>query len=557
MTHVLPLGTQRPDYPGNPLPGWVQELREHQVTAVREIVQRYRDGADVVFLDAPVGSGKTLIGELVRRELGVPKALYICTDKGLQDQMVGDFPYARVLKGRANYVPIEPVGDVTCEDCTISGDIRMCAWCPQPLDCPYTVARTQALGTRTGGQWTGAAELAVLNTAYLLTAANRAHMIPRYPLVIADEADMLEGSLIGFTEYHVPKWIAKRAELTMPRKGAHRKTLAEWFLDAEARIQNTLESGTQNGTLDPKDQRRMQRFLAETRQCGQYVAQDVTNPIIGDDGVAIERMIRDYGSDQWPVETLKMRPITVSNWGPKNLWRHGKKWLCMSGTIISADEMADSLGLPLTYETVEVPSTFPVANRPVILAPVANVTRKATDRDYQALATAIERIAERHAGRILVHTTSYALTHRLFGAVDLGRRKKFSYAEAGQKHLALNQYLHTPGAVLFAPSLARGVDLAGDKCEVQIIVKCPFPSLGDPQVSRRLHLPGGQMWYSVRTVRDIVQMTGRGVRNEHDTCTTYILDAQFTRNVWGKNKHLFPKYFAEAVREHEDIRWLL
>lgn len=84
---VLPLGTARPDYPGLPLPSWVQSLREHQVTAVREIVEAFED-VDVVFLDAPVGAGKTLIGELVRHEMNVDKGLYVCTDKALQDQFL-------------------------------------------------------------------------------------------------------------------------------------------------------------------------------------------------------------------------------------------------------------------------------------------------------------------------------------------------------------------------------------------------------------------------------------------------------------------------------------
>lgn len=556
MRQVLPLGTARPHY-DPPLPEWVEGLREHQVSAVREIVAKFRGGADVVFLDAPVGSGKTLIGELVRRELAVDKALYICSDKGLQDQVLGDFPYAKVLKGRSNYIPLAPIGDVTCEDCTLGDGATACAWCPETGNCPYIVAREAAIGSKREGQWVGGADLAVLNTAYLLVAANYARMIPPYDLVIADECDMLESAMIGFTEYHVPQWIARRAGLDAPGKGIQKKTLAAWFIEAEGRIQRAITKAKRDGSLDRKQLRRMGQFLAETQRTAKYVAQDLTDPIIGDNGERIDRMIRDYGTKAWPVRTLKMRPITVANWGAQSLWRHGKKWLCMSGTVVSADEIADSLGLPLSYETVTVASTFPATNRPVILAPVANVTRKATDDDHRALKVAVERIVERHSGRILVHTTSYALTKQLFDTVDLGGRPKFSYADGGAKADALGRYLDTPGAVLFAPSLARGVDLAGDKCEVQIIAKCPFPSLGDPQVSRRLHMAGGQEWYNVKTIRDIVQMTGRAVRSDTDTATTYILDKQFTRNVWAKNKYLFPEYFREAVRERDDIRWLL
>ena len=85
-----------------PMPDWLEELRPHQWEAITEILDWFRRGKKVVFLDAPTGSGKTLIGELVRREFS-RFAIYSCTTKTLQDQVVRDYPYARVMKGRSNY----------------------------------------------------------------------------------------------------------------------------------------------------------------------------------------------------------------------------------------------------------------------------------------------------------------------------------------------------------------------------------------------------------------------------------------------------------------------
>src|ERR1035437_3888068 len=53
-------------------------------------------------LDAPTGSGKSLIAATVQRLLN-KNILYIATTKQLQDQLIDDFPYAKVLKGRSNY----------------------------------------------------------------------------------------------------------------------------------------------------------------------------------------------------------------------------------------------------------------------------------------------------------------------------------------------------------------------------------------------------------------------------------------------------------------------
>lgn len=557
---ALPDGTARPHYPALPLPEWVMSLRETQVAAVREAVELFREGNDVVFMDAPVGSGKTLIGELVRRELNIQRGLYSCSDKALQDQVVRDFAYARVLKGRANYIPLNARDSVTCEDCTLDGGGNSCWWCPDARDCPYLIAKDAALGVRSQGELTGFPQLAVLNTAYLLTAGNRARTLqPRYPLIIADEADMLEAALIGFIEYRVPEWIGRLLHLTYPRKAARKPTLVSW-LD-EAANAATLWLADHPAELDAKQRRRLASWAVETKITAQHLQLDVDAAAGHADDDSDEdsagRWIRDYGSDYRPERTLKLRPVTVSHYGAKNLWRHGERWLCMSGTLISSDEMADSLGLPLKYATVEVPSTFPVERRPIILAPVANVTRQMPDSGFDDLAYAIEQIAERHDGRILVHTVSYKLARELHSRCHMPSRHAVIYLQAADKTWAMDEYLSHPNSVLFAASMQRGVDLAGDKCAVQIIAKCPFPNLGDKQVSSRLRLPGGQQWYAVNAVREIVQMTGRGMRSETDACTTYILDQQFVRNLWAKNKSLFPRYFTEAVRATDDVRWLV
>lgn len=554
ISDILPAGTDRPSYPARPLPTWVQSIRPWQVTAVREIVEAYRDGADVVFLDAPVGAGKTLIGELVRLELrrlsmGAASCVYVCSDKALQDQFIRDFPYARVLKGRRNYTTMAGPPSITAEDCTSESAEDGCLWCPETHECPYREAKAAAL----------AADLAVLNTSYLLSAANWTRTFNDADLVIVDEADMLEGALVGFSEFEVPRWIGDKVGLTYPRKGVHKPTIIAWLHETAGKVRAYV--GEHRDRLDLKSRRKLRAFATECEQVAGWVERDLAAKVAADaagggpdpdDPDAGSRWIRENDT-----RTFKLLPVTVSQYGPKNLWRHGEKWLLMSGTIISSDEMADSLGLPLDYQTVTVPSPFPVENREVVLAPIANVTAKAGDRELDDLAWAIDRIVERHPGRVLVHTVSYRLAKELVSRVELGDREIVTYTEGAGKEDALSRYLSTPGAVMFAASMSRGVDLAGDACECQIVAKCPFPYLGDKRIAARLRTDGGQLWYATKTVRDIVQMTGRGVRSADDICPTYILDQQFTRNVWGRNKKLFPAYFREAVNARADVRWML
>ena len=98
-----------------------------------------------------------------------------------------------------------------------------------------------------------------------------------------------------------------------------------------------------------------------------------------------------------------------------------------------------------------------------------------------------------------------------------------------------------------ACSADRGVDLPDEYCRLIIVAKVPYPNLGDRMVSMRLHMRDGQTWYTVETVRSVVQMAGRGVRHKEDYCRTVILDSQFADGLWYRAGALFPKWFREAV----------
>jgi len=101
-----------------PWPAWVTGFRDTQVAAMIQVVEAFNHGADVVMLDAPTGTGKTLLAEMVRRAGGFRNALYVCNTIGLQDQFLSDFPYAQLIKGRSNYIPLDGPPDATCADCS-------------------------------------------------------------------------------------------------------------------------------------------------------------------------------------------------------------------------------------------------------------------------------------------------------------------------------------------------------------------------------------------------------------------------------------------------------
>jgi Rad3-related DNA helicase len=179
------------------------------------------------------------------------------------------------------------------------------------------------------------------------------------------------------------------------------------------------------------------------------------------------------------------------------------------------------------------------------------MSRKNKDVAYPLVADALSKVIAKHPeDRILVHTVSYDLNRflvdHLSSANDI-RARLVTYNQAQEKQRAIDRYIYSPGSVLLAPSLDRGIDLREDDCRVIVVCKIPFPSLGDKQISAKLYKPGGQQWYAVKTVRSLVQMTGRGMRSEDDYCSSYILDRQFVDQIWRRNRQLLPQWWRDAL----------
>lgn len=534
----LPNGTARPD--AYDMDEWVQQLHEWQVTATRQLVGGFEDGAKAMYLDAAVGAGKTLIGSLTFEELIVggllpvdARAGYLCSDKQLQRQFAGDFSRARMLMGRANYPTLEGGRSVTTDDCTSTGPEDPCQWCDPKHKCPFQMAKRAALRAR----------YACLNMSMFLAMANYTPDFRTNRFVIIDEADKVEESLLNFIEFEVPAWIGHATEMDYPKKGVHKTTLVTWLDEIQHRASKLLFENAE--TFEVKQLKRLDSFAEQARMVAVRMRQDIDKSDKEDTG----RWIRSYGT-----ETLKLLPAMVDQFGPGALWRYSDRWMMMSGTIISADQRAADTGMPLDYGMVHVPSPYPPENRQFVVVPVCNNTRNMTDEDFLNLVFAIERIAEEEEGRVLVHTVSYAMTRRIVDAVNFGRRPVTYYLNAGEKQDQIRRFEQTPSAIMFAPSMDRGWDGKGELCTAQMITKCPFPYLGDQRIGARMKLEGGQPWYATQTVAAIVQMHGRGVRTPTDVCTTYMLDKQFSSNVWRHNSHLFPQDFHDVINNSADIR---
>jgi Rad3-related DNA helicase len=541
-------------------PKWFSGFREGQEDAALEAVNLFAQGIRVVFLEAPVGAGKTIVGEAVRQldvheyapidegccydadhgwssdnccssdAEGGPsrqkhRCVYVATTKSLQDQVVRDFDYCRVIKGRSNYPTVNRPDDfpgISTQDCMG----KACDLCPSMQSCTYMAAKRAAL----------AASLVVANTAYLMAEANGARPgFSNLDLLITDEADTLESQIMSYTEIFISERRRRELGLFMPKRKTKPASWMEWISDAALPAVRKAYWAIPESTRDLAQSRRRRGLVRLADQL------EMVNL---DDGWVYS----GYHKDDSTKGDVRFRPIKVDAFANKVYFRHARRHLLMSATIISAQQMAHDLGLAdHEWGFVSAPSSFPAARSPIAVRAVADVSRRADEK--HKLVPALRAIMQAHPGeRILVHTVSYPLTRYLVEALTDPR--VMWYDKAYEREATLARFRRTKGAVLLAPSLDRGIDLPHDACRVVVMAKVPFPDLGDKQISARIYTPGGQTWYSAQTIRTIVQMFGRGMRAEDDWMQGYILDSNFVSNVWRRSRHLVPKWFRDRLDWH-------
>ena len=102
-----------------------------------------------------------------------------------------------------------------------------------------------------------------------------------------------------------------------------------------------------------------------------------------------------------------------------------------------------------------------------------------------------------------------------------------------------------PPALLISQSMETGVDLMGDMCRVQFILKVPYLPIADKQVKKRME--ADYLWYVNSAIARLVQASGRIVRSKDDQGITYVLDGCFD-DLIKKHREFFPSWFLESVR---------
>jgi Rad3-related DNA helicase len=536
------------------------KLRPGQAEAVASIEAAFQGGARTVFLDAPVGSGKSLINLLVARDL---RGAYISTPQTiLVDQYDRDTQthakfadMAKTLYGRRNYpcpyvrgLPESAGGDptATAEGAPCPQPPLALASCPSFEECPYYNAKREAQDH---------AET-VTTLAYLLIGIRfgldnpKSGWAPR-PLLVVDEAHGLAEDLVQFYTLEIgPSTLFGYSyrKLKEPKDPSVylAKSLPGYIRRAEkalAELRGSSSSATgsavsqQRAALERQELDRQVRRWDSSARSARRILTSLRRPDV--------RWIHSYDPER---QRHAWRPLSAAQF-VSDFWGRFDRILLSSATFFGIETLVRDAGLPIPWARVTVPDTFPPERAPIHLLSVARLGGAAGPQEMEKAVSAVARIIEAHpAERGVIHANSYSMRDALQEGLPEKVRSRLGFHGRFDRTDKLDAWKtdRSTNSVFVAVSMHEGLDLVGDLARWQVIPKVPFPSSGDPWIQARKSETDGAVWYEERTMIDILQAAGRIMRAADDSGVTYILDSHFE---WLLRKHWrsLPDWFRRRI----------
>jgi Rad3-related DNA helicase len=241
--------------------------------------------------------------------------------------------------------------------------------------------------------------------------------------------------------------------------------------------------------------------------------------------VGIQNLVKNY--DDSTPDNIIFNCINESYLMNKHFHAHCKNKMYMSATIGEADAFAKECSFS-NYHSIDIPSTFDFTNSPIFYIPDYRLSYKEKEQNLPKVAELIEATINMYAGkRGIIQTGSYQFAKQLIDYVGPAvRQRLILYDDTKGKTEAIEYFKYCNDKVLVGPSLIEGLSFDDDLCRFQIIMKVPYPSLADKFVKAKKNI--NPEWYSNTTAISILQGVGRGIRNEHDWCVTFIFDGCYS-----------------------------
>ena len=233
------------------------------------------------------------------------------------------------------------------------------------------------------------------------------------------------------------------------------------------------------------------------------------------------------------------------------LLKHANNKVLLSATVGSHSSFDENIGIKYTRDKTsylsKIPSTFDFSKSPIYYIPTYKMSYADKETSFPKIQQLCLKIMQANNGaRGMIHTGSYENARMFYNSVPAEFRKRlFLYGNPKQKEEVMPSFKYSQNGILIGPTLTEGIDLPNDYCRFIILMKVPYPNITGKLVKKKIEL--FPTWYTNTTSNVIIQSIGRGVRNENDYCTTYILDGCFG-TLYQKTLEQYPKHIQERLK---------
>jgi Rad3-related DNA helicase len=542
----------------------LDEFRPGQKECIEAILTAFNEGKRFVVLEAPTGSGKSVIGMTVAKFFR--DSYYLTIQKILQDQLSKDFSddATKCLKGRnaypCNYWDIyrqryegdaakmaalkqmakDPVLKKTmssrrlpCSEgvCLVKDRRSKTDLCfpsgnsNQRSTCPYWKAVGEAVHSHT----------CIMNFHSFLYQTAVTDRFKSRELMIIDEAHNTEPQLMNFVSLTMTDRAWRKEGIKFPKFDTA-EAYAEYFdkIAVHEKIEDII---------------RLANLTRDFRRADEWKKVLLQYKIFLDSVTTGDWIPKFENKGPWNKVTLK--PVFVDKNAEQYLFGFGEKVLMMSATVLDPRVVYESLGIKSSEAfAYRMKNRFPLENRPIYFQPAGSMAYKNKQATMPKLLASIEQVADSYKDKKgIIHTHNFEIARYVLEKGSKTLKKRLVYQEDynSKDEMLKDHAARKDGSIIIAPAMHEGLDLKGDLSRFQIICKVPYPSFKDnEQLKIRMQL--SQDYYNWLTALKLVQSYGRSIRSEDDWADTFVLDADFM--TFQRRAHkLLPKWFTSAIND--------
>ena len=371
-----------------------------------------------------------------------------------------------------------------------------------------------------------AAKVVITNYAYWMSQNEYGEGVGEFDFLVLDEAHSSPDHVISHTSVSFRKKDSTNKLLglndSLPNDSA---TWIDWAKDRLQETKDHMEWA--------KEQRKEKKFVKLKRLSTKL-------------GKLVDHMNSSWIWDDNPDEVI-LSPIWPAPFAEEVLFLGIPKVVFTSATVVP--KTVALLGV-VGEKREEYPHSFPLENRPLVHLPTVRMNYKNGPMDERRWLAKIDNIIRDRIGtKGVIHTVSYK-RRDLVLANSKYKEYMITHARRNTESVVRNFKRMKAPAILVSPSMTTGWDFPDDECRWQVIIKLPFPDTRGKIIQARSKKDEDFLAYLV--MQQLIQATGRGVRNELDWCETFVIDNNIQ---WflKKYRHLSVEWFNGAYKESTTI----